>query len=462
MPSLSSTWREAVLAGSTCATHPRQAERPERVVDERLRGLGRVAPAPGAARERVPELDVRAGARERVQPGVADDRAAVALGHGEERVAAPGEHVAVRAERRRRLGERRVRAGADVAHDLRVGVDRVDLVVVGERERAQPQAPRRQLHSARRERRAARRRRPRCGRPSRGAAARRPAARVRRRGAPLDDGLAAAISHGASSACSSEPGNRLHRVSPHSVQRTASIDWTAPSRGVDPFFHAGGDARDRSSGRRPGGWRPAAAARGSSCTGGKRGREVLLVHPGGPFWAKKDAAPGRSRRASSTPGEDPRACALREFAEETGTTLPARRAREPGRRAAQERQDRGRLRGRGRPRRGGDRQQHVRARVAAALRPAAGVPGGRPGGLVRPRRRAREAQPGAGRVRRPARGAARPECPGWESNPHALADSRVKPTASDQFRHPGADRSYGSRRRGAARDGRRFRGEWLP
>ena len=46
--------------------------------------------------------------------------------------------------------------------------------------------------------------------------------------------------------------------------------------------------------------------------------EVLLVHPGGPFWARKDAVCGRSRREYD---EDPLACALREFEEETGTAL---------------------------------------------------------------------------------------------------------------------------------------------
>jgi predicted NUDIX family NTP pyrophosphohydrolase len=55
---------------------------------------------------------------------------------------------------------------------------------------------------------------------------------------------------------------------------------------------------------------------------GNSGREVLLVHPGGPFWAKKDAGAWSIPKGELKPGEDPRACALREFAEETGTTLP--------------------------------------------------------------------------------------------------------------------------------------------
>ena len=42
---------------------------------------------------------------------------------------------------------------------------------------------------------------------------------------------------------------------------------------------------------------------------GPDGREVLLVHPGGPFWAKRDD------------GEEPLAAALREFEEEIGSAL---------------------------------------------------------------------------------------------------------------------------------------------
>jgi predicted NUDIX family NTP pyrophosphohydrolase len=51
--------------------------------------------------------------------------------------------------------------------------------------------------------------------------------------------------------------------------------------------------------------------------------EVLLVHPGGPFWAKRDAGAWSIPKGEYEPGEDPRACALREFEEETGTALAA-------------------------------------------------------------------------------------------------------------------------------------------
>jgi predicted NUDIX family NTP pyrophosphohydrolase len=50
--------------------------------------------------------------------------------------------------------------------------------------------------------------------------------------------------------------------------------------------------------------------------------EVLLVHPGGPFWARKDLGAWSIPKGEYDDGEDPQACALREFQEETGTPLP--------------------------------------------------------------------------------------------------------------------------------------------
>jgi predicted NUDIX family NTP pyrophosphohydrolase len=52
-------------------------------------------------------------------------------------------------------------------------------------------------------------------------------------------------------------------------------------------------------------------------------REVLLVHPGGPFWARKDAGAWSIPKGEYGEGDDPRACALREFEEELGSSLPA-------------------------------------------------------------------------------------------------------------------------------------------
>jgi len=48
--------------------------------------------------------------------------------------------------------------------------------------------------------------------------------------------------------------------------------------------------------------------------------EVLLVHPGGPFWAKKDAGAWSIPKGEHDAEEEALAAALREFAEETGST----------------------------------------------------------------------------------------------------------------------------------------------
>ncbi len=48
------------------------------------------------------------------------------------------------------------------------------------------------------------------------------------------------------------------------------------------------------------------------------GLELLLVHPGGPFWAKKDLGAWSIPKGEYAAGEDPLAVAQREFAEETG------------------------------------------------------------------------------------------------------------------------------------------------
>jgi predicted NUDIX family NTP pyrophosphohydrolase len=49
--------------------------------------------------------------------------------------------------------------------------------------------------------------------------------------------------------------------------------------------------------------------------------EVLLVHPGGPFWARRDLGAWSIPKGEVDAGEDERACALRELAEETGTAF---------------------------------------------------------------------------------------------------------------------------------------------
>jgi predicted NUDIX family NTP pyrophosphohydrolase len=52
---------------------------------------------------------------------------------------------------------------------------------------------------------------------------------------------------------------------------------------------------------------------------GAQGLEVLLVHPGGPFWARKDLGAWSIPKGEYSEGDAPLAAAIREFAEETGT-----------------------------------------------------------------------------------------------------------------------------------------------
>ena len=49
--------------------------------------------------------------------------------------------------------------------------------------------------------------------------------------------------------------------------------------------------------------------------------EVLLVHPGGPFWAKKDAGAWSIPKGEFATDEGPLVAAKREFVEETGVTV---------------------------------------------------------------------------------------------------------------------------------------------
>lgn len=48
----------------------------------------------------------------------------------------------------------------------------------------------------------------------------------------------------------------------------------------------------------------------------------LLVHPGGPFWARKDLGAWSIPKGEYVAGDDPLAAALREFYEELGLPLP--------------------------------------------------------------------------------------------------------------------------------------------
>jgi len=63
--------------------------------------------------------------------------------------------------------------------------------------------------------------------------------------------------------------------------------------------------------------------------------EVLLAHPGGPFWKRKDHGAWTIPKGLIASGESPLAAARREFAEETGHSpagdaIPLGRATQPG------------------------------------------------------------------------------------------------------------------------------------
>ena len=49
--------------------------------------------------------------------------------------------------------------------------------------------------------------------------------------------------------------------------------------------------------------------------------EVLLVHPGGPYWMRKDVGAWQIPKGEIDPGEDPAAAAVREAHEEIGARL---------------------------------------------------------------------------------------------------------------------------------------------
>ncbi|HEX2560411.1 NUDIX domain-containing protein [Phenylobacterium sp.] len=54
---------------------------------------------------------------------------------------------------------------------------------------------------------------------------------------------------------------------------------------------------------------------------GEGGIEFLLAHPGGPLWAKRDAGAWMIPKGEIDEGEDPLACAVREFEEEVGQAI---------------------------------------------------------------------------------------------------------------------------------------------
>ena len=58
--------------------------------------------------------------------------------------------------------------------------------------------------------------------------------------------------------------------------------------------------------------------------------EVLLVHPGGPAWARRDAGAWSIPKGEYDDGEDPLVAARREFAEELGAAPPQSQPRDLG------------------------------------------------------------------------------------------------------------------------------------
>lgn len=63
---------------------------------------------------------------------------------------------------------------------------------------------------------------------------------------------------------------------------------------------------------------------------GASGLEVLLAHPGGPYWQRQDYGSWSVPKGLAEAGESPEAVAAREFAEETGSEL-VNVALDPGR-----------------------------------------------------------------------------------------------------------------------------------
>src|SRR5450631_3791306 len=55
--------------------------------------------------------------------------------------------------------------------------------------------------------------------------------------------------------------------------------------------------------------------------GSKADLEVFLVHPGGPFWKRKDTGAWSIPKGEYLDDEDPLSAAKREFEEETGVSI---------------------------------------------------------------------------------------------------------------------------------------------
>lgn len=135
--------------------------------------------------------------------------------------------------------------------------------------------------------------------------------------------------------------------------------------------------------------------------------EVLLVHPGGPFWARRDDGVWSVPKGEVADGDD-RATAAREFAEELGQPPPTSGWTDLGE-VVQSGGKRVRVvGGRGRLRADRAQEQHIRDRVAAPLGPPGDVSRGRPGRVELAGRRGPPPGAGPGRVGQPAHRPSRP------------------------------------------------------
>src|SRR5882724_2966493 len=143
--------------------------------------------------------------------------------------------------------------------------------------------------------------------------------------------------------------------------------------------------------------------------------EVLLVHPGGPYWRRKDEGSWSIPKGEMNAGEEAGIAAIREFTEETGIALTA-----PLQPLGEIRQRAGkRVLGFAVE---GDldvQEQQLRDRVAAAKRNDAGLSGNRPRRMVRPARRSGQDPRRPAALSRPAR--------------PTFGPTRDKPSMTDPF-----------------------------
>ena len=134
--------------------------------------------------------------------------------------------------------------------------------------------------------------------------------------------------------------------------------------------------------------------------------ELLLVHPGGPFWTNKDAGAWSIPKGEYAAGEDPLAAARREFAEELGSPPTAWRIRGPRRTQTAEPEDHLGLRGARRLRSCELAIEPLRAGMAAEERATAILSRGRSRPVVHARRGERQDPVGPSAVYRPVARAA--------------------------------------------------------